>query len=226
MKKRLFCLCMAVVFWHGYAFAGYVDNGNGTVTDTSTGLMWQKDTAWGTYTWDMAKAYCENLTLGEQSDWRLPTRIELQSIVDYNAYGPSIDTAFFPDTKAKRYWSSTFSQGHQEAVWYVDFFDGEVSENVRRALQYVRAVRGGQCAIKTTTTTACPLTTALGEDSTDLENLRSFRDNTLAQSALGRRIIRIYYDNAESINGVLERNPSLQSAARRVLKMIAPMVGW
>ena len=58
--------------------------------------MWQQATAPGTYTWEQAFTYCENFTLGGYSDWRLPNRNELQSIVDYSRYNPSIDTTSFP----------------------------------------------------------------------------------------------------------------------------------
>jgi hypothetical protein len=70
-----------------------VDNGDETVTDTETGLMWQKATAPGIYTWQQALAYAEGLELpsGGYSDWRLPNRNELQTLVDYTRYGPSID---------------------------------------------------------------------------------------------------------------------------------------
>jgi len=47
----------------------------------------------------------------------------------------------------------------------------------------------------------------------------------LAQSAVGRRIIGIYYSNAGSINAALERSPALRSAAGKVLEMILPMAG-
>ncbi|MDQ1333920.1 MAG: hypothetical protein QG552_870, partial [Thermodesulfobacteriota bacterium] len=70
----------------------FVDKGNGTVTDTSTGLMWQQDTArddqgnYDTMTWEEALAYCEGRTLGGHTDWRLPTIKELRSLVDYTRY--------------------------------------------------------------------------------------------------------------------------------------------
>jgi hypothetical protein len=64
----------------------------------------------------------------------------------------------------------------------------------------------------------------LGAGNPVLENLRFFRDSTLAQSAVGRRLIQIYYNNADSINAALERSPVLQAIARRVLEEIAPMV--
>ena len=62
-------------------------------------------------------------------------------------------------------------------------------------------------------------------DNTKLENLRAFRDSKLANSALGRKFIQIYYANADSINAALERSPALRSFAGMVLEKIAPMVG-
>ena len=47
----------------GQSNNSFVDNSDGTISDTSTGLMWQKETAPGTYTWEQALTYCENLTL-------------------------------------------------------------------------------------------------------------------------------------------------------------------
>jgi len=66
----------------------FIDNGNGTISDTSTGLMWHKATAPGIYTWKQALSYCESLILAGQDDWRLPNKNELQSIVDYSRYNP------------------------------------------------------------------------------------------------------------------------------------------
>ena len=57
-----------------------------------------------------------------------------------------------------------------------------------------------------------------------LENLRAFRDSRLAHSAMGRKVIRIYYNNAESINAALERSPALRAVTRRVLETIALLV--
>jgi hypothetical protein len=84
-------------------------------------------------------------------------------------------------------------------------------------------------ATTTTTTTGggkiCPAKNVLGADNPQLENLRDFRDSKLANSAVGRRIIGIYYKNADSINAALERSPALRAATRRVLEVIAPMMG-
>jgi hypothetical protein len=61
----------------------YTDLGNGVVLDNNTGLMWQRATAPGYYTWDQAHDYCYNLVLGNYDDWHLPTAKELESILDY-----------------------------------------------------------------------------------------------------------------------------------------------
>jgi hypothetical protein len=84
-------------------------------------------------------------------------------------------------------------------------------------------VSGGSTT--TTTTGGCPSRKALGEDKQSIEQLHVFRDRTLAQSAVGRRIIQMYYNNADSISAALESNPALMSFTHRVLEVIAPMVG-
>ena len=71
----------------------------------------------------------------------------------------------------------------------------------------------------------CPATKVLGAENPALESLRTLRDSTLAQSVLGRRVIQMYYTNADSINAALDRNPALRALARRMLEVIAPLVG-
>ena len=62
-EKSLLILLVSVLLFCPAAHAGYIDNGDGTVTDTGTGLMWQQGTASDNYTWEQALAYCENLEL-------------------------------------------------------------------------------------------------------------------------------------------------------------------
>lgn len=75
------------------------DNGDGTVSDLSTGLMWQQSTPQERFTWADAKTYAENLELAEHSDWRLPTIKELTSLADFSGSvrtrRPYIDTKYF-----------------------------------------------------------------------------------------------------------------------------------
>lgn len=123
--------------------AGFVDNDNGSVTDTETGLMWQQSTA-SARTWENAISYCESLSLAGYSDWRLPDRNELQSLVDYTRYHPAIDETFFPDTESSYYWSSTTYAPNTDYAWGVNFYNGYVGSDDKSNTGYVRAVRGGQ----------------------------------------------------------------------------------
>jgi hypothetical protein len=119
----------------------YTDNLDGTVTDKVTGLMWQK--AIGsiggvtTFTWANALAYCPTLNLGGHTDWRLPSAIELVSIVDYSVGdpGPTINATMFPGTPGRTgpqtvysFWSSSLLAGSSSSsAWFVDFSVGAVS---------------------------------------------------------------------------------------------------
>jgi hypothetical protein len=121
--------------------ASYTDNGNGTVTDNVTGLMWQQVVAPGTYTWAQAKAYCPTLTLAGKSDWRLPTRIELVSLVDFGQSNPAINTTYFPSTSSDWFWSSSPLAGSSSSAWIVYFYRGlTVDGDVSNAI-LVRCVR-------------------------------------------------------------------------------------
>jgi hypothetical protein len=89
-----------------------------TVLDGQTGLMWQRDYATD-QSWDGANGYCETLTAGNFSDWRLPTRIELLSIL-IPELNPPIDSRFLMPATAGRFWTSTRYAGGS-GTWYVDF---------------------------------------------------------------------------------------------------------
>lgn len=66
-----------------YGTNKFVDNGDGTITDLATGLMWQKSDSGSGMNWQSALSYAENLTHAGYDDWRLPDAKELQGIVDY-----------------------------------------------------------------------------------------------------------------------------------------------
>lgn len=67
----------------GYGETSLVDNGDRTVTDTTSGLMWSQDDSGTGMDWEDALAFAEGASTGGYSDWRLPTARELQGIVDY-----------------------------------------------------------------------------------------------------------------------------------------------
>ena len=66
-----------------YGINNFVDNGDSTITDNATGLMWMQNDSKIGMTWENALSYSENLQYAGYSDWRLPDAKELQSILDY-----------------------------------------------------------------------------------------------------------------------------------------------
>lgn len=122
-----------------YGVNNFVDNGNGTITDKATGLMWAKADNGKGIEWTDALPYAESATLAGYSDWRLPNVKELQSIVDYSRAPSSrgveaaIDpifscTPFVNEAGADDYgyyWTSTsacFTKGRPfHFAWYVAF---------------------------------------------------------------------------------------------------------
>jgi hypothetical protein len=127
---------------------GSAANQWGCTRDTVTGLTWEVKTVGGQR--DYLSQYTFNYTPGSylymamdlagmvngtglcgSHDWRLPTRRELQSIVDYGVAmpAPTLDSAWFPNTQADRYWTSeSFFWGPGvDSVGVVHFGGGEVS---------------------------------------------------------------------------------------------------
>lgn len=103
-----------------YGINNFVDNGDGTITDLATGLMWQQADDGSTRNWEDALRYCQDLSLSGYSDWRLPNAKELHSIVDYTRCpdatdSPAIDPLFSCSTRENPdgvsdygyYWSSS-----------------------------------------------------------------------------------------------------------------------
>ncbi len=91
-----------------YGLADCAPNGDGTVSDAATGLMWQESDDNEGRDWPDALAYCEGLELAGHDDWRLPNVKELQSIVDYSVADPALDTSIFIQTDSDGwFWSST-----------------------------------------------------------------------------------------------------------------------
>ncbi len=127
MKTVLFSSLLLIIFTTFTAAGSFTDSGNGTVTDSVTNLMWQKqDDATGR-TWEQAISYCEALSLGGFVDWRLPNVKELRSIVDSTkASIPLINIDYFPGTLSSSYWTSTSSAPNPSYAWTVNFSNGSV----------------------------------------------------------------------------------------------------
>ncbi len=132
MKKALIGVCAVAILLVplvAWSVGNYTDNGDGTVTDNDTGLMWMKDGAPIIMLWQPALAYCEGLDLAGHSDWYLPNVKELQTLVDHSRTSPAIDTDYFVSS-GSAYWSSSTSAQDPSTAWYVNFYHGSVNVNV------------------------------------------------------------------------------------------------
>ena len=120
------------------------DNAVDVVTDNVTGLQWQDGTDHPFMAWSTAQTYCTDLDI-DGKGWRLPTKRELESLVDYSRSDRAIDPAFFnigASAYAEEYWSSTpyVSDDTQAAV--ITFHNGYAqSHRSKTDLLYVRCVR-------------------------------------------------------------------------------------
>lgn len=132
MKKFILFIILSLMVFSSAGHAEMVDNKDGTMTDTKTGLMWQKPEA-VTMNWKSAIAYCQSLVLAGHSDWRLPERNELETLLN-SSY----------DIPAVNYWSSTINADAPDYAWSVSFFDNNVYANDKNGNRNVLAVRGGQ----------------------------------------------------------------------------------
>jgi len=125
------------------------------VLDKSTGLVWEVKTRDNTlhdrertYTWGGAMDFIIALNsekFGSFSDWRLPSRDELLSIVNHSRTDPTIDLQFFPNTVSSHYWTYTTFTSRSTMAWCINFLDGSGwDRSPKTTAKYVRAVRGGK----------------------------------------------------------------------------------
>ncbi|OQX11938.1 MAG: hypothetical protein BWK73_16215 [Thiothrix lacustris] len=136
------------------------DNGDGTVTDTKTGLMW-KQCAEGrsdvgcatgtpqTSTWQAALAQVQTVNasggFAGYTDWRLPNIKELRSIVERQCYYPAINLTRFPNTSITAFWSSSPDvYSDSDLARLVSFYDGNDNWAGRSNDFQIRLVRSGQ----------------------------------------------------------------------------------
>lgn len=140
-------------FQAGYPKSGakYIDNGDGTISDKSTGLMWPKDGngagCWSGLrrNWSEVLNWANTLTFAGHSDWRIPNVSELFCLTKQNfpQGAPFIDTDFFTNCKSSTYWSSTTSVEYTNYALVVYFDLCVVRTYLKTEDRYVRAVRGG-----------------------------------------------------------------------------------
>jgi hypothetical protein len=145
--------------------ARFVDNGDGTVTDNQTGLMWEQKTnlnLFAFYEWSdsgtapdgplftdpLATMQCTSSDTGTcglagHYDWRLPNISELQTIVDCSKTN-CLDPIFGP-AASDTYWSATTKASAPTEVWCVNFANGNAGTASKRLETHrFRLVRGGR----------------------------------------------------------------------------------
>ena len=132
----------------------FTDNGDGTVTDNLTKLIWLKNAnCSGQKTWQQALSYCNTLASGLCSltdgsvagDWRLPNRKELFSLIDHSCHADALPQGHpFTNVQSTWYWSSSTYANDTNRAWQVFMQLGNIGSSYKSNDTYVWPVRGRQ----------------------------------------------------------------------------------
>ena len=143
----------------------FTDNGDGTIADNLTGLIWLKNAnCFGTRTWTQALSDANGLASGgcgltdgsSAGDWRLPNVLELQSLIHHGFYYPALPNTAgtgqwtsgnpFTGVQSRSYWSSTTLALNSSYAWLVGIWSGGKGDNTKTtsATYVLWPVRGGQ----------------------------------------------------------------------------------
>jgi hypothetical protein len=135
-------------------YSRFADNGDGTVTDNLTGLIWLKNAnCFGAQTWTNALSNSNTLASGDcgltdgsaAGAWRLPNIRELQSLVDFGQYGSILPAGSpFVGVQPNFYWSSTTSVSSPASAWLANMSNGFQPPVPKTGADFVWPVRGGQ----------------------------------------------------------------------------------
>lgn len=143
------------------AHAALTVNADGTVTDTTTGLVWDQcaygltgntcasgSAFFGDWGGALVQASAANATGYKGfSDWRVPNKTELESLVKREVHSPAIDATAFPNTPTSHFfWTSTTYAPNPAYAWYIYFEDGDTFAYYKPYSNFVRLVRGGPSA--------------------------------------------------------------------------------
>lgn len=151
-QNTTIAMFMAGLIFSGISLAQtdtWVSNGDGTVTDVATGLIWQQQDDGVARNYSAAIVYCQGLSLAGQSDWRLPNIKELASILDFRFSVPYIDRRDFLGTPlggefsslSGDFWSTTQSVEQTESALTINFESGETDGgNKTSSSRFVRCV--------------------------------------------------------------------------------------
>ena len=137
----------------------YHVHGDGTVTDTVTGLMWMQcsmgqdydydagncnsSAAASSYSWHEALEAAEAHSLADHTDWRLPNIRELASLVARDGAEPAINNAIFSATSAN-YWSASLAAADSNQAWLINFTIGNDLTGDHGDANHIRLVRSSK----------------------------------------------------------------------------------
>jgi len=132
----------------------YIDNNDGTITDTFTGLMWFENAGCaGKYNFNDAVNFSKQVNISYETismldcnvntiynDWKIPNKNELLSLIDFSNHSPALQNGFpFIDLKNDYYYCSTSHS--QSEIWTINMDTGELTTSPKSNPKYVWLVR-------------------------------------------------------------------------------------
>jgi hypothetical protein len=135
------------------ASENFFDNGDGTVSDLTSGLMWMSCSLGQSWSdgscvgdadeldWQQALQQAHGKEFAGKAGWRLPNIKELSTLSERSCVRPAINTELFPNTPSDDFWSSTPSVTDGERAWVVAFFNSSNSVKQKTLFVYARLVR-------------------------------------------------------------------------------------
>ncbi|KAF7768738.1 hypothetical protein PCIT_a3228 [Pseudoalteromonas citrea] len=135
--------------------ARFSANADDTVTDTATGLMWQRCSYGQTFSsatqsctgtaqqlnWQQALTAAKNDEFADFKDWHVPSVKELASIIEHQCVEPAANTSVFTDALDENYWSSTTAIKQIDHAWAYQFADGKNNIKAKTSDVFLRLVR-------------------------------------------------------------------------------------
>jgi hypothetical protein len=206
----------------------YIRNGNGTITDTITGLMWQQNDG-GEMSYQSAMLYADTTTLGGFNDWRLPTALEAYSILNLQNNNPALNTTYFTKTTAEYWWTSNRQANDTSKVYCTNAGGGignhRLNETIstggtkRYAVRVVRSPNQPRTLTQRFTTTGA---TTILDNMTDVEwTIQPHTDSLTWEDALSwaEQFIIAEKDNwrlpnikeLQSLTDVTKANPAVDN---------------
>ncbi|WJG10376.1 DUF1566 domain-containing protein [Aliiglaciecola sp. LCG003] len=131
----------------------FSNNGNGTITDNTTGLMWMQCSLGQTWfngncqgdadalNWQQALQQAHGFEFADLDGWRLPNVKELATLTERRCVRPAINEVLFPNTPSDDFWTSTPSLSDAQRAWVVAFFNSSNSIKQKNLFVFVRLVR-------------------------------------------------------------------------------------